>query len=52
MPVHLRPDVLTLASAVIVKEPEKLAKLFKGAFEQRRLLPGSAHEAAAGGLRH
>ncbi len=29
MPVHLHPDVLTLASAVIVKDQEKLAKMFK-----------------------
>jgi len=29
IPVHLNPDVLTLASAIIVKEQEKLAQLFK-----------------------
>ncbi|HZK14187.1 MAG TPA: FAD-dependent oxidoreductase, partial [Desulfobaccales bacterium] len=29
LPVHLNPDVLTLASAIIVKEQEKLAQLFK-----------------------
>jgi heterodisulfide reductase subunit A len=29
MPVHLHPDVLTLASAIIVKDQETLAKLFK-----------------------
>jgi len=29
IPVHLHPDVLTLASAIIVKDQEKLAKLFK-----------------------
>jgi heterodisulfide reductase subunit A2 len=29
MPVHLHPDVLTLASAVIVKNQEELAKMFK-----------------------
>jgi len=29
LPVTLRPDVLTLASAIIVKEQEGLAKLFK-----------------------
>ena len=29
IPVHLHPDVLTLASAIIVKEQEKLAQLFK-----------------------
>jgi heterodisulfide reductase subunit A len=29
MPVHLHPDVLTLASAIIVKDQEDLAKLFK-----------------------
>jgi heterodisulfide reductase subunit A len=29
IPVNLHPDVLTLASAIIVKDQEKLAKLFK-----------------------
>ena len=29
LPVTLRPDVLTLASAIIVKDQEELAKLFK-----------------------
>jgi heterodisulfide reductase subunit A len=29
IPVHLHPDVLTLASAIIVKDQEKLAQLFK-----------------------
>jgi heterodisulfide reductase subunit A len=29
IPMHLHPDVLTLASAIIVKDQEKLAKLFK-----------------------
>ena len=29
MPIHLHPDVLTLASAIIVKQQEKLAKMFK-----------------------
>jgi heterodisulfide reductase subunit A len=29
LPVHLNPDVLTLASAIIVKEQEKLAQMFK-----------------------
>jgi heterodisulfide reductase subunit A len=29
IPVHLHPEVLTLASAIIVKDQEKLAKLFK-----------------------
>jgi heterodisulfide reductase subunit A len=29
IPIHLHPDVLTLASAIIVKEQEKLAQLFK-----------------------
>jgi heterodisulfide reductase subunit A len=28
-PIHLHPDVLGLASAIIVKEQEKLAKMFK-----------------------
>jgi heterodisulfide reductase subunit A len=29
LPVHLHPDVLTLASAIIVKDQEELAQLFK-----------------------
>ena len=29
MPVHLHPEVLTLASAIIVKDQQKLAQLFK-----------------------
>ncbi|MBI4644564.1 MAG: CoB--CoM heterodisulfide reductase iron-sulfur subunit A family protein [Deltaproteobacteria bacterium] len=29
LPITIRPDVLTLASAIIVKEQEKLAKMFK-----------------------
>jgi heterodisulfide reductase subunit A len=29
LPMHLHPDVLTLASAIIVKDQEKLAQLFK-----------------------
>jgi len=29
IPVHLHPDVLTLASAIIVKDQEKIAKQFK-----------------------
>jgi heterodisulfide reductase subunit A len=29
IPVHLNPDVLTLASAIIVKDQKKLAQLFK-----------------------
>ncbi len=29
IPIHLHPDILTLASAIIVKDQEKLARLFK-----------------------